>query len=206
MHRSTSRLHVAAATLAIAFTASARAADGIAEVHNYAKQHERFTYAQTSPVFQLALAAESVLGLADPAAVILRDPSRRPFNACSVHANACVGDPRLSDWAGAKGRSIPVSWVNRNGATISGHLWAPLAPSGGGALLPGIVITTGDTQAPEQIYWWAAQVLAAHGYEVLTWDPQGHGESDTIGAGDDTTTDVVLQQSSDYGDQAALDQ
>src|SRR5205085_12252722 len=60
--------------------------------------------------------------------------------------------------------------------------------------------------APETIYWWAAQVLAAHGYQVLTWDPQGHGESDTFSAGDDVMTDVVLQQSGDAGDQAALDE
>jgi hypothetical protein len=206
MLRSPSRLYAVAVALALATGAAARAYDGIAEAHNYAKQLERFTYGETSPGFQLTLAVDSVLGLADPAAVILRDPSRRPFNACAVHANACVGDPRLSGWAGSKGRSIPVSWVNRNGATISGHIWAPLSQRLGRARLPGIVITTGDTEAPEQIYWWAAQVLAAHGYEVLTFDPQGHGESDTIGAGDDTTTDVVLQQSSDYGDQAALDQ
>ena len=51
-----------------------------------------------------------------------------------------------------------------------------------------------------------AAELLAHGYQVLTWDPQGHGESDTLGAGDDTTTDVILQQSSDAGDQAALDE
>jgi len=190
----------------MAVAASARAYDGLAEAHNYAKQRERFVYDQTSPGFQLALTVDSVLGLTDPAAVMLRDPSRRPFNACAVHANACVGDPRLTDWAGTNGRSFPVSWVNRNGATISGHLWAPPSQESGATLLPGIVIATGDTQAPEQIYWWAAQVLAAHGYEVLTFDPQGHGESDTIGAGDDATTDVVLQQSSDAGDQAALDQ
>jgi hypothetical protein len=41
---------------------------------------------------------------------------------------------------------------------------------------------------------------------VLTWDPQGHGLSDTVGSGPDALRDVLLQQSSDYGNQAALDE
>jgi hypothetical protein len=180
--------------------------DLVAEVHNYAKQHERFTYTEISPEYQLLLALGALPGLLDPFRIILRDPSRRPLNLCATHQNACAGDARIADWGKHSGVSVAVAWVNRNGATISGHLWAPLPEEGATALLPGIVVTTGDTQAPEEIYWWAAEVLAAHGYQVLTWDPQGHGASDTVGAGDDTTTDVVLQQSSDAGDQAALDE
>jgi hypothetical protein len=197
---------LAVLTIAVGASSAARAQDPNAEAHNYAKQHERFTYTEVSADYQLMAALGAVPGLLDPVGVVLRDPSRRPLNLCATHQNACAGDARIADWGKRYGVSVAVSWVNRNGATISGHLWAPFPKQGASARLPGIVITTGDTQAPEQIYWWAAQVLAAHGYEVLTWDPQGHGESDTVGAGDDTTTDVVLQQSSDAGDQAALDE
>jgi hypothetical protein len=28
-------------------------------------------------------------------------------------------------------------------------------------------------QAPERVYWFAAQALAKAGYVVLAWDPQG---------------------------------
>ena len=40
-------------------------------------------------------------------------------------------------------------------------------------------------QADEQMYWYAAQTLAKAGYVVLTFDPQGQGQSDTFGEGDD---------------------
>ena len=50
---------------------------------------------------------------------------------------------------------------------------------------PGIVIVNGSVQADEQMYWYAAQALAKAGYVVLTFDPQGQGQSDTLGAGAD---------------------
>ena len=39
----------------------------------------------------------------------------------------------------------------------------------------------GSIQSPAVGYHWAAQSLAAAGYLVLTWDPQGQGESETFG-------------------------
>ena len=50
---------------------------------------------------------------------------------------------------------------------------------------PGIVITNGSVQAPEQLYWFAAQTLAKAGYVVLTSDPQGQGQSDGRGEAPD---------------------
>jgi hypothetical protein len=47
------------------------------------------------------------------------------------------------------------------------------------------VITNGSVQAPETLYWFAAQVLAKAGYVVLTFDPQGQGRSDQRGEGVD---------------------
>ena len=55
----------------------------------------------------------------------------------------------------------------------------------GPAKRPGIVITNGSVQADEQMYWYAAQTLAKAGYVVLTLDPQGQGQSDTLGEAPD---------------------
>ena len=55
----------------------------------------------------------------------------------------------------------PVLFTARNGATLSGHVWATRA---GPAQRPGIVITNGSVQAPETLYWFVAQTLAKAGY------------------------------------------
>ena len=90
---------------------------------------------------------------------------------------------RLYHWE-ADGHGIvePVLFTGRNGATISGHVWATQS---GQANRPGIVITNGSVQAPEQLYWFAAQTLAKAGYVVLTFDPQGQGQSDGRGEAPD---------------------
>ena len=46
---------------------------------------------------------------------------------------------------------------------------------------PGVVITNGSVQAPEELYWAFAAALAKAGYVVLTWDPQTQGRSDGPG-------------------------
>jgi dienelactone hydrolase len=61
-------------------------------------------------------------------------------------------------------------------------VWATKA---GPAKRPGIVITNGSVQAPERLYWFAAQTLAKAGYVVLTSDPQGQGQSDERGEAPD---------------------
>jgi len=61
-------------------------------------------------------------------------------------------------------------------------VWATRA---GPAKRPGIVITNGSLQAPERLYWFAAQTLAKAGYVVLTSDPQGQGQSDEQGEAPD---------------------
>jgi hypothetical protein len=52
------------------------------------------------------------------------------------------------------------------------------APPRGG--WPAVVITDGSVQAYEQLYYWAAEDLVAHGYEVMTYDVQGQGDSDLL--------------------------
>jgi len=83
-----------------------------------------------------------------------------------------------------------VLFTARDGATISGHVWATVA---GPAKRPGIVITNGSVQADEQMYWYAAHTLAKAGYVVLTFDPQGQGQSDTLGQSPDTDEGVPAQ-------------
>ena len=78
----------------------------------------------------------------------------------------------------------------RDGATLSGHVWATAPGPRSG---PGIVITNGSVQADEQMYWYAAQTLAKDGYVVLTFDPQGQGQSDTLGQAPDETEGVPAQ-------------
>jgi pimeloyl-ACP methyl ester carboxylesterase len=48
-------------------------------------------------------------------------------------------------------------------------------------------------QADEQMYWYAAQTLAKEGYVVLTFDPQGQGQSDTFGQSPDSGEGVPAQ-------------
>ncbi|WP_143038706.1 alpha/beta hydrolase family protein [Thermoleophilum album] len=70
-----------------------------------------------------------------------------------------------------------------------------------------MVITNGSVQAPEQLYWHAAQTLAQHGYVVLTWDPQGQGRSDAFGSGETLLRGVPAQQPANFveGTEDALD-
>ncbi|MCU1594177.1 MAG: hypothetical protein JWO12_1569 [Frankiales bacterium] len=76
-----------------------------------------------------------------------------------------------------------VTFTSSDGARLHGHLWMPPKslpkPRAG---YPGVVITDGSVQAYEQLYYWAAQGLAQYGYQVLTYDVQGQGESDLLPA------------------------
>ena len=87
-------------------------------------------------------------------------------------------------WSRATGGSVRrVTFTSSDGAQLHGHLWMPPKrahqPSRG---YPGVVITDGSVQAYEQLYYWAAQGLAQYGYEVLTYDVQGQGDSDLLPA------------------------
>lgn len=82
-----------------------------------------------------------------------------------------------------RGRVAPVSFPAADGATLRGHVFAPPPsvprPKDG---YPGVVITDGSVQAYEELYYWAAEDLAANGYVVMTYDVQGQGDSDLLGA------------------------
>jgi dienelactone hydrolase len=75
-----------------------------------------------------------------------------------------------------------ITFTASDGAVLRGHVFEPLGtpPASG---WPGVVITDGSIQAFEQLYYWAAEDLVAHGYEVMTYDVQGQGDSDLLPAG-----------------------
>jgi dienelactone hydrolase len=173
-----------AAVMAMVCASSAAAAfDPVVEAKDFSKTQERQTIYDT-PQYQLELRRIGAQNSADALAAQAADPERSfQGNLCAGGQDGCAGDVRLYDWE-AKGYGIvePVLFTARNGATISGHVWATKA---GPAQRPGIVITNGSVQANEPLYWYAAQTLAKAGYVVLTWDPQGQGQSDTRGEAPD---------------------
>src|SRR3954468_4670737 len=168
--------------------ASARAAlDPVVEAKNYAKTSERQAL-YDSPPGRLLLQEVSQRNLTAALQAQANDPEREfVSDLCWAGMDGCAGDARLYAW---KGLVAPVLFTARNGATLSGHVWATRA---GPASRPGVVITNGSVQADEQMYWYAAQALAKAGYVVLTFDPQGQGQSDTFGEGVDAGEGVPAQ-------------
>jgi dienelactone hydrolase len=172
-----------AVLLALACASAASAFDPTTEAQNYGKGQERSAIYST-PEYQAQLRQVSVQNRIDAMAQQAADPERNFLGSlCATGDDGCAGDARLYDWQ-AKGYGIvqKVLFTARNGATLSGHVWATKA---GPAKRPGIVITNGSVQAPEQVYWFVAQTLAKHGYVVLTFDPQNQGQSDTQGESPD---------------------
>ena len=154
-----------------------------AEAQNFSITQQRQAIYDT-PQYQADLSADSTQGTIDGQTTAAADPERNfTTDLCWNHGNGCAGDIRLNNW-GSNGYGIvrPVLFTARDGATLSGHVWATVA---GPAKRPGVVITNGSVQADEQMYWYAAQTLAKAGYVVLTFDPQGQGMSDTYGEGVD---------------------
>jgi dienelactone hydrolase len=168
--------------------------DPVVEAQNFSITQQRQAIYDT-PSYQAQLAADSAASTAQALAAQAADPGRFFTNdLCWNLANGCAGDIRLNDWA-ADGDGIvrPVLFTARDGATLSGHVWATIGPHPPPAKRPGIVITNGSVQADEQMYWYAAQTLAKDGYVVLTFDPQGQGQSDTLGASPDQSEGVPAQ-------------
>ena len=163
----------------------------VVEAQNFSITQERQAVYNT-PAYQQQLAADSTQGFIDGQVTAASDPERNfTGDVCWNHGNGCAGDIRLNDWASKRyGLVRPVLFTARNGATLSGHVWATVA---GPRKRPGIVITNGSVQADEQLYWFVAQTLAKAGYVVLTFDPQGQGLSDTYGQAPDRNEGVPSQ-------------
>ena len=151
MRRSRAIAVLAAATAAAAGAVPALAAFEDEEPANFAKTDERYERQTATPDFQTLLIEKSLESKSEEAAIASGDPERNPFgNLCFQHGEGCAGDVRFYDWNKEAGniRRGPILWTARSGATISGHVWAV---EGGPAKRPGIVITNGSVQAPEQL-------------------------------------------------------
>ncbi len=172
---------------------------------NFSKITERERHVVLTPEFQTLAITHGATQPLEFAQLLAADPERNPLNLCTMHGFECAGDLFFWEW-GAQGHGIqqPVLFTARDGATLSGTVWAT---KGGPAKRPGIVITTGSVQAPEQIYWGLAAVLAKHGYVVLTYDVQGQGRSDLFGEAPDDQEGVPSQEGEPFfdGTEDALD-
>jgi dienelactone hydrolase len=180
--------------LCVLLGASSATADTLnpaTEAQNYSKGLERQAIYMT-PAYQAQLTLQSEINAQAALLAEASDPEREfSSDLCWNGGNGCAGDIRLYQWqANGYGIVEPVLYTARDGATISGHIWATRA---GPAKRPGIVITNGSVQADEQLYWFAAQTLAKDGYVVMTWDPQGQGQSDTFGESTDRNEGVPAQ-------------
>jgi dienelactone hydrolase len=168
---------------AIVTVPGAQAFDAGTEARNFAKIEERQTIYNTAQ-YQAQLRTTGVSNFNEAVAMQATDPERNflGLHLCSTGDDGCAGDVRLYDWESHGGVVKKVLFTARSGATISGRVWATKA---GPAKRPGVVITNGSVQAPERLYWFAAQTLAKAGYVVLTSDPQGQGQSDERGEAPD---------------------
>src|ERR1700730_17444793 len=155
----------------------------VLEAENFSITEQRQTIYDT-PEYQAELAEQGVKNRQEATQEQLGDPERNfSGDLCYEGENGCAGDVRLYNWGkNGYGRVSKVLFTARNGATISGRIWSAVNPAlMPNARRPGMVITNGSVQADEQMYWYAAQALAKDGYIVMTFDPQGQGQSDTLG-------------------------
>src|SRR3954469_13487869 len=154
---------------------------------NIADAYGRETEQQSTPQYTQALMAEHTENGLNQLAATLAQPNRLAVTPGNVFPGWNGGNPLRRGWNGRRGQIVPVSYTNRYGALIRGHVFAPLPgakdPYTGAKLeppYPGVVITTGSIQGSERMYFWLAQDLAERGYVVLTYDVQGQGRSETL--------------------------
>lgn len=157
------------------------------EAENYAKTQEALQE-QLDPTFQQRWNEQSLANASDYTARNSSDPSWYEAGApaaCASGRSVCTGDPfRYPAAAGPDGATFyeqvaevtPVVFYDRECARLSGRVWAPRQ---GRSPFPAVVIQNGSVQAPETLYWWAAQALVRQGYVVMTFDPRGQGRSDS---------------------------
>jgi hypothetical protein len=162
------------------------------EAQNYARTLEAPAEQALDPVFGLRLQLQSLANIAefnqraldDPSWLLLPSLDTPVTPLCATWAEQCAGDPfRYPGVDGPDGAAfyeqqaevIPVVFYDRGCARLSGRVWAP---RDGRTNLPAVIIENGSIQAPEPLYWWAAQALVRAGYVVMSFDPRGQGRSD----------------------------
>jgi dienelactone hydrolase len=135
-----------------------------------------------SPAFGFGNTTQGASLWVDQTTDQLADPSHPRGGLTTLVPGSKSADPfrTVKRWTDAGlGRVAPVKFKALDGATLRGHVFIPPAsvprPRRG---YPGVVITDGSVQAYEELYFWAAEDLAAAGYMVMTYDVQGQGDSD----------------------------
>jgi hypothetical protein len=153
------------------------------EAANFAKLSEAPARQAQDPAFNERWQTQSTANRIEYQTRALSDPNwSSSENVCASWSMQCTGDPYrypgVDPWYGTVGEVTPINFYDAQGARLSARVWAPLnAPAR--KKLPGVVIINGSVQAPETLYWWAAQMLVENGYVVLTFDPRGQGRSDS---------------------------
>lgn len=153
------------------------------EAENYARTTEAPTTQASDPNFQVLWHNQSTLNRLEYSNRSTEDPYwSSGENACASWAGPCTGDPYrypgTDPFYTDIGVVTAVNFYDAEGARLSGRVWAPIDLEEG-QRLPAIVIINGSVQAPETLYWWAAQRLVRSGYLVMTFDPRGQGRSDS---------------------------
>jgi len=140
-----------------------------------------------NPAYLPALVAASTRRGVDQLLTQVASPTHPALTAGNVVPGWNVGNPLRAGWDGTRGASRAVTFENRYGAQLRGHVYKPLPgavdPYTGRRLrgpFPGVVVTEGSVQGSEGMYEWLAQDLAERGYVVLTYDVQGQGTSETL--------------------------
>ena len=140
-----------------------------------------------NPSYLPALVQQSTLLGAMQLLTQAASPTRLALNAGNLVPGWNVGNPLRAGWNGTRGRSQPISFLNRYGALLRGTVYAPLPgardPYTGEPVtgpFPGVVITPGSVQGSAGMYAWLAEDLAERGYVVLVYDVQGEGTSETL--------------------------
>lgn len=139
-----------------------------------------------SPAFGFGVLGQGSTLYAEQAVEQLSDPTEPRGGITTLVPGSRAADPfrTIKRWTEAgRGRVAPVAFTAHNGSTLRGHVFVPPAsvprPAHG---YPGVVITDGSVQGYQELYYWAAEDLAEAGYMVLTYDVQGEGSSDLLGA------------------------
>ena len=148
------------------------------EAANFARVGQAPAQQLADPAFTARWQQQSLANFAEFLSLGPERAAATTGNLCREWAEQCTGDPFRYpgvDPFYETADVVPVSFLDRGGAQLFGRVWAPRGAAGP---LPGVVITNGSVQAPETLYWWAAQALVEAGYVVLTFDPRGQGRSD----------------------------
>src|SRR5215210_4814914 len=141
------RTSLLTAALFLCLAAPALAYDPQAEAQNYRKIGERWQQEQANAEYQKQLHVDRLQGFVEVGQIVADDPERNAVTLCAEHYDGCAGDVRLYDWGGTQGIVRDVLFTNRNGSTVSGHVWAPFPREGAKPRrLPGVVITNGSVQ------------------------------------------------------------